>query len=438
MDAVTFRKRGYLDHPSIPPFINHTIAFIPLLTHLVSSAHDTMVSFFALFTGKKRRKTTARPPSPNPDTPRRSARPSSPTRQRSSTRFLSLRSRNSKPYELQRRQSAEAKRRRSLGTAIARPDEEAPRLTLGWEGRARTTGLQSKEGFLGLDAVGRPPKLSQAEVKTVREQRWSCEEVMQGWKWFGASLRDSSECRSDHVEALISGLMCADLDTSGFMPPLRLGQDVETQNLLVALFTLSVRPRLSGSFPSLTDNYPVAPAEHGEVDEDGGAWIERLLRSLKELSSPIDTAEALRFILRRLSPSRILPASLEPSSPMKPFLDNDIYSAFVRGERESSYNLQAYELIFLPRLRLGLGAYLDEIFEVWAAIAARGDVNMMGGGRLPLLLGWWTWGLGAKGDRRTWAELYKEWQTAGSKVEHLFYAWIRWVAAEVDGIADTS
>ena len=161
-----------------------------------------MVSIFTWFTGKKKRKSTSRPTSPSAATTAftsRRTRPASPARQKSANRFLSLRGKYARLYDAQRRSSAENRSGKSLGVTAKNKEQDeaapqlAPQLTLGWEGRASGTESNGLDGLLGLDGVGRPPKLKDAEVHIVRSQRWSCEEVMQGWKWFGRRLRDLGE-----------------------------------------------------------------------------------------------------------------------------------------------------------------------------------------------------------------------------------------------------
>jgi hypothetical protein len=102
-----------------------------------------------------------------------------------------------------------------------------------------------------------------------------------------------------------------------------------------------------------------------------------------------------------------------------------MYVKFVQAEHAASYPIDGYTSLFLPRLPLGVGACLDSIFEVLSDIASKSEDNMMSGGKVCLLLGWWLCG-----DRKAavdlgWEKVYKEWQDAGQKLEHLFYAWIR-------------
>ena len=182
---------------------------------------------------------------------------------------------------------------------------------------------------------------------------------------------------------------------------------------------------LAVSFPSLTSHYSSPIPKADSSTEDPSKWSDRLLQSLKEGSRVTDISEVLKSLLRHLSPSPVLPKSLEPSTPVKHFLNDETYISFLRAERQAGYPVDAYEQIFSPGLRLGIVAYLEEIFEIWAAVVAMGDSNMMGGGRLPLFLGWWVWGLGVKGKIGTWQELYDGWREAGRKVEHIFYSWIR-------------
>jgi hypothetical protein len=95
----------------------------------------------------------------------------------------------------------------------------------------------------------------------------------------------------------------------------------------------------------------------------------------------------------------------------------------VRAEHVASYPLDAYASLLLPRLRPGVGACLDSIFELFSDIASKSEDNMTSGGKVCLLLGWWL--CGDRKNVRSWEQVYKEWKAAGQRVEHLFYAWIR-------------
>lgn len=95
----------------------------------------------------------------------------------------------------------------------------------------------------------------------------------------------------------------------------------------------------------------------------------------------------------------------------------------MQAEHAATYPLGAYTGLYLPRLGAVIGGCLNSIFEVIAIIASKSEDNMMSGGKVCLLLGWWLCGnRKLEGD---WQKVYNEWQIAGQRVEHLFYAWIR-------------
>lgn len=176
-------------------------------------------------------------------------------------------------------------------------------------------------------------------------------------------------------------------------PGLMLPSRDEGAHYLLALHMSEVQPGLASSFPSISNR-----------------------RSSDTLSAaaPITLCEALKFTLRRL---RI-------ASP--PLFDNVLYTKFVQAECAAAYPLDAYDMLFRPRLPLGVGAYLNEVFEVLSAIATHAESNGMTAGKLCFLLGWWIWGYGVHAKPGMgWDKVYEQWKEAGRRVEHLFYAWIR-------------
>lgn len=161
---------------------------------------------------------------------------------------------------------------------------------------------------------------------------------------------------------------------------------------LIALLLLENQPGLARSFPSLNSSDPLATA-------------------LQKPISQTDLCETLKFTLRRLR------------TPSPPLFDKVLYAKFVQAELAACYPLDAYDMLFRPRLPLGVAAYLDAVFDVLEAVSA--GSNEMTGPRLCVLLGWWIWGNGAWRDKPNWEKLYRDWQEAGRRVEHLFYAWLR-------------
>jgi hypothetical protein len=110
-----------------------------------------------------------------------------------------------------------------------------------------------------------------------------------------------------------------------------------------------------------------------------------------------------------------------------PLVSPKLYVDFLRAEHAASYPLAAFSEILLPELGTSVSDCLDSIFEVFSDIATKSEDNMMSGGKLCLLLGWWICASQeeAQGD---WQKVYQEWQVGGQRAEHLFYAWIRYVS----------
>lgn len=208
----------------------------------------------------------------------------------------------------------------------------------------------------------------------------------------------------------------AGLDTPGVL----LGEaeeDKENQGLLLALFTLVISPNLANCFPSLELYY----ASQAQSSTTSAEWSDRLTLIIKDTTCPTDFAQVLKYLLRRLDPS-----SSTLTTQARLSLDLNLYRSFARSEKEAGYPTDAYEKIFAPRIDTKQMTYLEEIFEVWAALAAHSDGNGMTGGQITRYLGWWVWGSSVKQDSR-WEALYDEWAEAGRRIDHLFHAWIRCV-----------
>ena len=206
----------------------------------------------------------------------------------------------------------------------------------------------------------------------------------------------------------------------------KLQTDTRVQHHLLSLFLLSVHPDCATEFPSITGHYTGSETNAESVPKD--KWIERLQSLIKDTACPGDFADVLKFITRRLTstpPSTTAGTTTNITS--RPPLDVSVYTQFVQAEREASFPLNAYDTLFVSRLHSTISAYLEEIFDVWAAIASRADINTMTGGRISQLLGYWVWGSqhSTKQGELTWKELYDAWSASGRRTEHLFYAWIR-------------
>lgn len=190
-------------------------------------------------------------------------------------------------------------------------------------------------------------------------------------------------------------------------------QDKENQYLLLALFTLVISPERTDRFPSLTTYYQSISSP------SSASWSDRLTAIIKDMIYPADFAQVLLFLLHRLNSP---PPQSSDHTPVG--LDVGLYKSFVASEKDEGYPMDAYEKLFSPRIDTKQMSYLEEIFEVWAALAAHSDNNGMTGGKLSRLLGWWVWGSSISATAE-WTDLYMDWQEAGRRVEHLFYAWIR-------------
>ncbi|KAK4686099.1 hypothetical protein P7C73_g4040, partial [Tremellales sp. Uapishka_1] len=274
---------------------------------------------------------------------------------------------------------------------------ELPQLDLAFEVQA--------PGDEGLHP-GRVIKLTEEETRLLaKEEELSCEEVRHAWEWIGGALRERG---------------CQNV---GIMLPRRLQTDVVQQQYLLVLYILSIRPVLSSSFPTVL----------AYASEKSRSWRDKLIAAVKETKNPSDLAEVLKWTIRRLV---IRPTTTTTKSQISFFHvvagispESSWYTSFVQAEHASSYPLDTYGKLLVPTLSKEVANYLDQVFEVWAGIATYSDTNTMSGGRLSYLLGWWLLGMGTrekKNENSQWKALYEEWKVAGQRVEHMFYAWIRW------------
>lgn len=189
------------------------------------------------------------------------------------------------------------------------------------------------------------------------------------------------------------------------MLPQHQDPDPSTVHYLLALYILHHQPSLASSFPSITSD---------TASRDPKPLYSDLLQSaLNDRPHPHELCDILKFSLQHLTPSQ------------SPLLDSGMYVKFVQAEHAASYPIDGYTSLFLPRLPLGVGACLDSVFEVLSDIASKSEDNMMSGGKVCLLLGWWLCGDRKASASLGWEKVYQEWQDAGLKLEHLFYAWIR-------------
>lgn len=192
------------------------------------------------------------------------------------------------------------------------------------------------------------------------------------------------------------------------MLPRRLETSKDRQRQLASLFVLARRPELADKLPSLTSRYPTVPAA-----DAADAWMSRLVAVAKDTPNPVDLAEVLKTILRRLAGNA------------RPIIDPATYVRFVQQEHAASYPRVAYATMLVPHLSEDVVGLLAALFEVVSAIALHADTNSMSAGRLCHLFGWWL--LGSMPDGTTsWSNLYEAYRLAGQRAEHLFYARVRW------------
>ena len=203
------------------------------------------------------------------------------------------------------------------------------------------------------------------------------------------------------------------MDTAGIFIPRKLPSDKDAQQLLLALFALKVNPALASSFPSLTSHY-ISSSSPGSTNT-AEAWSDRLTASLADRSHPADVAECLKYVSRRCT---VTSTDTNPE-----ILEEGIYNSFLRAEQRAGFPLDSYDKLFVPRIPPNIKAYLDNVFRIWAAIAAHANANDLTGGKLSRLLGWWI--LGQRAKATEYLGLYEGWVNAGRRTEHLFFAWIR-------------
>lgn len=188
------------------------------------------------------------------------------------------------------------------------------------------------------------------------------------------------------------------------MLPRRWNANKDRQRHLTTLFVLARRPELADKFPSVTDYVPKT--------NNGDDWKARLISYARD-SDPVDLAEVLKLVLRRLAPQE------------RPIIDPEVYVKFVQSEHAASYPRRAYADMLLPKISEETGEVLHAVFEVCNSIALYAETNAMTAGRLCHLFGWWL--LGEKPDGVTnWNDLYDGYKLAGQRAEHLFYAHLRW------------
>ena len=195
--------------------------------------------------------------------------------------------------------------------------------------------------------------------------------------------------------------------------------DRDNQYLLLALFILSTTASSETSFPSLVSHWPTS------LHNDRTTWSTRLADAIGDTTSPSDFVGCLLFLLSRLQ------VTAQQETPERCILlDTGAYNTFLTSEREANYPITAYDSLFASGMRAHTRTFLEQVFEVMAAVAAHSDANGLSGGSMSRLLGWWLWYPTTPGaSLKRWEELYNIWLGAGRRTEHLFYAWIRYANA---------
>ena len=167
-------------------------SFVALSSLLQRRQCRVMVSLLSLFTGKKKsRRAPSPPPSGALTSASHTANGSPAASRKLGGRFLSLRHKPTpgRPADVSsRRASSDITRKKSNKRASK---DGLPKLALGWE-LGSTTG-----DILGLQGVGRPPRLNSEEQKVLDGIRWSLDEVAKGWNCFGQALMDVGESVRD-------------------------------------------------------------------------------------------------------------------------------------------------------------------------------------------------------------------------------------------------
>ncbi|GMK57356.1 hypothetical protein CspeluHIS016_0401900 [Cutaneotrichosporon spelunceum] len=351
-----------------------------------------MVSLFSLFSSKKRPKATDRRPT-SPTSPKRARSVRNPA----SSQFKAdaTRRASSEGGGLAARRLKASAATATLSCTTAQPTTVGrsgqptapPRINISLPFEAQA---HDNDASLGLDGVGRTPVLTAAERRVLDDQRYTPADLQAVWEWLGPEFATRGA------------------ETVGIMLPRRLETSKDRQRQIASLFVLARRPKLADKFPSLTSRYPIVPE-----DEAADAWKSRLVAVAKDTPNPVDLAEVLKTILRRLVGNA------------RPIIDPATYVRFVQQEHAASYPRVAYATMLEPHLTDEVTGLLAALFEVVAAVAMHADTNSMSAGRLCHLFGWWL--LGAMPDGTTsWNGLYEAYRLAGQRAEHLFYARVRW------------
>ena len=183
----------------------------------------------------------------------------------------------------------------------------------------------------------------------------------------------------------------------------------EKQLVTLAVFLVAQRPTLLGSLPTLA-------ATSGAASEIASAQDLqlRLRHAVDMINDPKMLTEIMKFGLRHLKTSQ------------GPLISSSAYKNFVKSEHSASYPPDAYVTILLATLPGSVTNLLDVIFNLLSASVAAAPDARLSAGRQCSQFGLWVLG-SSKASHRDATLFYQNWSACGRQLEHVYYAWIRWV-----------
>ena len=104
------------------------------------------------------------------------------------------------------------------------------------------------------------------------------------------------------------------------------------------------------------------------------------------------------------------------------------YQRFAQTEKESNYAPDVFSKSLLPALPPDHADLLRAVLDLTSSVASHADSNAMSGSKLSKVLGWWLLSTrDVPSDHSEWTKFYAEWETSARVLEHLFFAFLRWV-----------
>lgn len=135
---------------------------------------------------------------------------------------------------------------------------------------------------------------------------------------------------------------------------------------------------------------------------------------INSTKSPHDIAAVLRWGLRHLQ--------LQGNT----FgLREDWYQTFFDAERKAEYTPKAFSDKLAPLIPSEHMALLNEVLEVFSALAAHAEGNSTSGSKLSKIFGLWLLNSHRVETKDDWKSFYDRWEIAGRQLEHIFFARIR-------------